>query len=308
MRVFALPDVARDRLVEREVGQAVLAVQLRRPQVDPVAPGDLAVDGTGAAVRAGRAGLFLRRQALHFHVRVHDGVERARHLRLDPVEPLVDERHDLGAARIAVREHVSRILRERLHPLADAALRVPDLLQDAVHLRVQRGQLALAHLVHLVRRHRRRRRGLERPAVEVLAVRTRRDAGVARGDGALRAAVRPAAVRARARSPSSRSSALAPPSRRRCSCSSSAARSTRRRSRPRARSSPTRSSAPSPCRGGTPAARHPPPRAAWIRPSSPSSCFANDCRRARYASASAAVSIGWSLSRYRGRSRYAPTF
>ena len=43
-------------------------------------------------------------------------------------------------------------------------------------------QLALAHLVDLVRRHVRGGRGLERPPVEFLAVRTGRDAGIVRGD------------------------------------------------------------------------------------------------------------------------------
>ena len=74
-------------------------------------------------------------------------------------------------------------------------------------------------------------------------------------------------------------------------CSSSAARSTRRAYRLRARPSPTASSAPAPCRSGTPAAPSPAARAACIRPSSPSSCFAYDCSRARYASASAALSM-----------------
>ena len=34
-------------------------------------------------------------------------------------------------------ELVARVLRQRLHPFADTALRVADLLQDRVHLRVQ---------------------------------------------------------------------------------------------------------------------------------------------------------------------------
>ena len=51
------------------------------------------------------------------------------------VEAIVDERHDLGAALVAFGELVARILRQRLHPLADGALRVADLLQDRVHLR-----------------------------------------------------------------------------------------------------------------------------------------------------------------------------
>ena len=81
---------------------------------------------------------------------------------------------------------VARILRQRLHPFADGALRVADLLQDRVHLRVQPLQFALAHLVDFVGRHRRGGRRLERPAVELLAVRPRRDARIVRGDGALR--------------------------------------------------------------------------------------------------------------------------
>ena len=68
VRVFTLPDVAGNRFMKRQVGEAVLAVQVGRPQVDPEAPRDLAVDGAGAAVRRGSARLFLRRQAFHFHV------------------------------------------------------------------------------------------------------------------------------------------------------------------------------------------------------------------------------------------------
>src|SRR4029079_3671985 len=41
VRVFTLPDVARDRLVEGQVGQAVLAVEVGRPEVDPEATGNL---------------------------------------------------------------------------------------------------------------------------------------------------------------------------------------------------------------------------------------------------------------------------
>ena len=72
VRVFALPDVAGNRFVEGQVGEAVLAVQVGRPEVDPEPAGDLAVDRSGAAVRAGRAGLLLGRQPLHFHVRIDD--------------------------------------------------------------------------------------------------------------------------------------------------------------------------------------------------------------------------------------------
>ena len=225
----------------------------------------------------------------------------------DPVEALVDERHDLGAARVALGELVLRILRQRLHPFAHAALRVADRLQDRVHLGLQALQLALAQLVDLVRRHGRGRRRLERPAVELLAVRPRRDARdrrwrpcaaasqfgdlpIERGRDLLRR----------------RSSARARPSRR--ECPSSAARWTRRACR-RARaffaeSCICASALSSRNAGGT----SPAARAAWMRPSSPSSCFAYDCSRARYASASAAFSMRWSLSRKRGMSRYAPTF
>jgi hypothetical protein len=35
VRVFALPDVAGNRLVKRQVGETVPAVQIGRPEVDP---------------------------------------------------------------------------------------------------------------------------------------------------------------------------------------------------------------------------------------------------------------------------------
>src|SRR5690242_5491294 len=74
VRVFTLPDVARDRLVKRQVREAVLAVEIGRPQIDPEAARDLAVDRAGAAVRGRRAGLLFPGQPLHFHVGVHERV------------------------------------------------------------------------------------------------------------------------------------------------------------------------------------------------------------------------------------------
>ena len=107
-----------------------------------------------------------------------DGVERARHLRPDPVEAILNERHDLGAALVPFRKLVFRVLRQRLHPFGDRPSRVADPLQDFVHLRVQALQLAPAHLVDLVRRHVGGRRGLERPLVILLAVRSRPHPGI----------------------------------------------------------------------------------------------------------------------------------
>ena len=166
-RLYLLCSVVVRRLIQNRPG--IL------PSIDP-----------GAAIGAGRAGLLLGRQPLHFHVRIDDGVEGARHLRRDPVQAILDERHDLGAALVALRELVARVLGQRLHPVADRTLRVADLFQNRVHLPVQPLQLVLAHLVDLVRRHPRRRRCLERPAVELLAMRAGRDAGLVRRDGALR--------------------------------------------------------------------------------------------------------------------------
>jgi hypothetical protein len=173
VRVFALPDVTRDRLVERQVGQREPAVQVRRPQVDPEAAGDLAVDGTGAAVRRRRAGLLFGWQALHFHVRIDQGVERTRQLGPDPREPLLYERQDFGAAGVAFREPVFGIVGEGIHPLADRSTGEADSLHDRVHLRVELLELALPHRVDFVRRHGRGGRRPERPAVELVAIRAR---------------------------------------------------------------------------------------------------------------------------------------
>ena len=104
MRVLALPDVAGDRLVEGQVREAVPAVQVRGAEVDPEPAGDLAVDRPGAAVCGRRARLLFGRQALHLHVRIHDRVERPRHLRADPRQPFVDEPQDLRAPRVALGE------------------------------------------------------------------------------------------------------------------------------------------------------------------------------------------------------------
>ena len=102
----------------------------------------------------------------------YKGVEPSRKHRTDFREPLVDVRADLGTALVALAELVARVLRERLHTLADAALRIAERLQDWVHPAVQLLKLLQAHLMDLVRREVRRRRRLERPPVIFFAVRT----------------------------------------------------------------------------------------------------------------------------------------
>jgi len=77
-------------------------------------------------------------------------------------------------------------LGERLHPRADGAVRVTDVLKDRVPLSVQPAYLLDAQLVNLIRRHRRRGRCLEGPPIEVCASRPRRDAGIVGGRSALR--------------------------------------------------------------------------------------------------------------------------
>src|SRR5690349_6196978 len=64
VRVFPLPDVSRNRFVESEIGQTVLAVQLCRSEVDPETPGNFSVDRSRSTVGAGRTGFFLRRKTL----------------------------------------------------------------------------------------------------------------------------------------------------------------------------------------------------------------------------------------------------
>ena len=171
MRVLTLPDVAGNGFMKCQVGQAVACfVQIRRSEIDPEAAGRLAVDRARAAVCARSAGLLLGRQTPDLHVRIDECLERARQLRPDPLEAVLNERHDLGAALVAFRKLVLRVLRQCLHPFAYGSLRVASPFQDLVHLRVQALQLAPAHFVDLVRRHVSGRRGVERPPVVVLAV------------------------------------------------------------------------------------------------------------------------------------------
>ena len=138
------------------------------PSIDP-----------GSAVRRRRPRFLLGRQPLHFHLRVDERIERARQLRSDPFESILDEGHDLGTALLALGKPVARILVERSHPLTDRSLRVADALQDGVHFGVQPFQLALAERVHFVRRHFSGGRRLECPPIEFLAVRTRPHSRVA---------------------------------------------------------------------------------------------------------------------------------
>src|SRR5262245_34546294 len=107
MRVFSLPDVSWDGFVKCQIRQAVLTVETRGSQVNPESPRDLAVDRSGTAVCTGRARLFFGRQPLYLHIGIHDLIERERHLCADPIEAILNERHDFGTARIPVGELVA---------------------------------------------------------------------------------------------------------------------------------------------------------------------------------------------------------
>ena len=150
--------------------------------------------------------------------------------------------------------------------------------------------------MHFIRRHARRRRRLERPAIELVAVRARPHAGIVLGDLALLFEFGDLAIeRRRDFLLRNRPGALGPVAGNRFRLRAPLDRFDQR-SASRAFFADSRicdSALSIRNAGGT----SPLPRAAWMRPSSPSSCFAYDCNRARYASASAAFSIGWSLSR-----------
>ena len=168
--IFALPHVAGDRLVRGEVGQAVLAVQVGIAQVDPELAGNLAVDRTRAAVSRRSAGLLLGRHALHFQMPGTSTPNARGSTARMIAQPLLDIGHDLGAALVAFAELVLRVLGERLHPVADRALRVAEALEDRVHSALQFLELLQAHLVDLVGREVGGCRGLERPTVIFRAV------------------------------------------------------------------------------------------------------------------------------------------
>ena len=121
-----------------EIGEVVFAVQVGGAQIDPEPAGDAAVLAARAAIGARRADFLGGRDTAHLHVGIDQRVEGARHLRLDPLDPLGDEIHDLGAARIALGEFVARVLRQRLHALAHRSAGITDAAQDRVHARVQR--------------------------------------------------------------------------------------------------------------------------------------------------------------------------
>src|SRR4030095_14597183 len=104
MHVLTLPDVTRDGFVEGQVGEAVFAVEFGCSQIDPEPAWNLAIDRSWPTVSAGSSRFFFRRQSLHFHIRMDCPVEGARHLRANPLQAFLNERHDLGAACIALRK------------------------------------------------------------------------------------------------------------------------------------------------------------------------------------------------------------
>jgi hypothetical protein len=142
--------VAGDRFVRREVRQAVSAVEVGGPEVDPEFARNLAVDRAGAAIGAWRSRLLFGRHPLHFQMAGHHGVERPRQDRADLGKALLDIGHDLRPALVTLAELVTRILGQSLHSLANAALRVAYRFQDRVHAPLQLGELLEAHPVDLV--------------------------------------------------------------------------------------------------------------------------------------------------------------
>src|SRR5689334_11043027 len=102
--------MAWDRFMKCEIRQAVLAVQTCRAKVDPESPGNLAVDRPRTAIRGGSAGFFFGRKAFHLHVRIHYLIKCVRHLRAHPVEPALNESHDLRPSLVAFGELITPIL------------------------------------------------------------------------------------------------------------------------------------------------------------------------------------------------------
>ncbi len=104
-----LPRMAGDTLVIGKVGKVVLAVQVRGAKVDPHARGDRPVLATRAAIGTGCAGFFGERQAAYLDIGFDQLVEGTRHLRGNPVDPVMDEIHDLLATRIALGKLVALV-------------------------------------------------------------------------------------------------------------------------------------------------------------------------------------------------------
>ena len=248
MRVFALPDVAGNGFVKRQVAQGCTCcagLVVRRliqnrpgilPSIEPAPPYAAGAPGSssGGSRFTSILGLTSVLNARGICARIH-------------VEPVLDERENLGAAFVALGKLVFRILGQRLHPLADGPLRVAEAFQDGVHLRVQPLEFAAAHRVDFVGRHGGGRRRLQRPAVEFFAARPRPHAGI---DWSRRSAgleLRDLSIERRARRLAWQCRVRARPS---CpGCSSSAVRWTRPANRLRARFSPTDEFARAPCRG-----------------------------------------------------------
>ena len=155
-----------------EIGEVVFAVQVGGAQIDPEPAGNAAVLAARAAIGARRADFLGGRDTAHLHVGIDQRVEGARHLRLDPLDPLGDEIHDLGAARIALGEFVARVLRQRLHALSHRSAGVADAAQDRVHARMQRIEFVEPLPVDFVGGEPRGGARAQGPAVELVAART----------------------------------------------------------------------------------------------------------------------------------------
>ena len=194
--IFALPDMARNPLVEGQRRQCEARPDAGVAQVDVIGAGDFPVHRSRPGITVRRAVLDRGRHALDVEVAAHQLAERFRHQRPDLRDDAVEIGEQLGAARIGVGEQQIGALAELREPLAGGALRQALRAQQRVHLRRQRLALIEAGGVNFFWRAFRGGAGLDQPAIDILRIghpphagdvwrfRTERDEGVGlRGEG-----------------------------------------------------------------------------------------------------------------------------
>ena len=151
--IFAFPYVAGNGLVIGQVSQIIFAVQVCAAQIDPEASGNGAILAASAAVGARCTGFFRDGNSGDLQIGIDQRVEGARHLALDPVDPVPDEFEDFLAPRIPLCKHIARVRTKRLHTLAYSAISITDLAQDGVHPRMKRFEFFQTLLVDFIGRH-----------------------------------------------------------------------------------------------------------------------------------------------------------
>ncbi|PTM44139.1 hypothetical protein C8J24_3413 [Sphingomonas aerolata] len=190
LRIFPLPDMPGNALVEYQIGDRDAVVDRGIAQIDPDLARDRSVERARPAIGGGCPRLLRERHPPDLEPGGHQRAERLRQARADRIDPALHIGDDLLPAGIVVREgdvgptlQFGRALRHR--PFGQ-----PEALEDSVHPRLQLDELRTPERMDLRRAPPRRRSCAQPPAIPGRAMGARSQPSDVGCDRALRGELR----------------------------------------------------------------------------------------------------------------------